>query len=98
MRGHLLHLKGYGVDPCNTISDQTRKELARECEAAENWKSRQALEVKRMHEFMSLPSGSNLKKKKKGNCWNIFNVVEKERDEVDKKMACMIMLLFYHFL
>ena len=90
VKSHLLHLKGYGVDLCNTISDQTREELRREHEAAENRKAKQALEAKRKQEYLSLPSGSDLKqqKKNKGTLESCFNVVD--RDEVDKETARMI--------
>ncbi|KAK1401851.1 hypothetical protein POM88_001456 [Heracleum sosnowskyi] len=63
VKAHLLQLKRTDVDQCNSISDQTREELTREHEAAEYRKSKQALEAKRKHEFVSLPSGSDLKKK-----------------------------------
>ncbi|WOH07788.1 hypothetical protein DCAR_0727222 [Daucus carota subsp. sativus] len=73
---HLLHLKGYGVDLCNTISDQTREELRREHEAAENRKSKQALEATRKQDYMSLPSGSDLKqlKRNKGTLESCFKM------------------------
>lgn len=45
VKGQFSHLKGNGVDPCNTISDQTREELFIENEAAENRKPRKTSEA-----------------------------------------------------
>ncbi|KAK9697669.1 hypothetical protein RND81_08G052600 [Saponaria officinalis] len=78
------------TEGCPTISDVVKEELTKKHEAAEKQKAKQDEEAKRRQNYVSLPSGSDLKrqKRKRGTLESCFNVVD--RDEVDKECARMM--------
>lgn len=89
VKAHLLKISGTGVGRCTAITDAVAEEIMKEHTDAELRKANADSEAKRRRDYVSLPSGSDLKqpKRMRGSLESCFNVVE--RDDVDKECARM---------